>query len=66
METVGLALLLLFGFLNLWVFRRFQKPLFPLLAAILLSLFVYFLSPALGLLVFLIGQTLAFYWAGKR
>ena len=32
----------------------------------LLSFFVFFLSPALGLLVFLIGQTLAFYVVGKR
>ncbi len=59
-------MLLLFGLLNLWVFRRFQKPLLPLLLALFLSLFVFFLPPALGLLLFLLGQTLAFYAAGKR
>ncbi|WP_337845071.1 hypothetical protein [Thermus sp.] len=66
METVALAMLLFFGLLNLWVFRRFQKPLLPLLLALFLSLFAFFLSPVLGLLLFLVGQTLAFYAAGKR
>jgi len=65
-ETVGFALLLLFGLLNLWVFHRFKKPLLPLVLALFTSFLVYFLSPVLGLLVFLIGQTLAFYAAGKR
>jgi hypothetical protein len=31
-----------------------------------LSFFVFFLNPVLGLLLFLLGQTLAFYAAGKR
>ncbi|GGN00397.1 hypothetical protein GCM10007092_13010 [Thermus composti] len=66
METVALAVLLLFGLLNLWVFHRFQKPLLPLLGALFLSAFVFFFSPVLGLLLFLVGQTLAFYAAGKR
>ncbi len=58
--------LLLFSLLNLLVFHRFRKPLLPLLGVLFLSFFVFFLSPVLGLLVFLLGQTLAFYWAGKR
>lgn len=66
METAAFATLLLFGLLNLFVFHRFQKPLLPLLGVLFLSFFVFFLSPVLGLLVFLLGQTLAFYWAGKR
>ncbi|AEV16425.1 hypothetical protein TCCBUS3UF1_13840 [Thermus sp. CCB_US3_UF1] len=66
METVALAVLLLFGLLNLYAFHRFRKPLLPLVLALFLSFFVFFLSPALGLLVFLVGQTLAFYAAGKR
>ncbi|GAA5336469.1 MULTISPECIES: hypothetical protein [Thermus] len=65
METVALLVLLLFGLLNLFVFRRFQKPLLPLVLVLLLSVFVFFLAPVLGLLVFLLGQTLAFYAAGK-
>jgi len=64
-ETVALLVLLLFGLLNLFVFRRFQKPLLPLVLVLLLSVFVFFLAPVLGLLVFLLGQTLAFYAAGK-
>ncbi|GAB5602446.1 hypothetical protein FJNA_09710 [Thermus sp. FJN-A] len=66
MESVALALLLLFGLLNLWVFHRFKKPLLPLVLVLFVSLFAFFLAPALGLLVFLVGQTLAFYAAGKR
>ncbi|MCS7218936.1 MAG: hypothetical protein NZ846_08200 [Thermus sp.] len=66
METVALAVLLLFGLLNLYAFHRFRKPLLPLVLALFLSFFVFFLSPVLGLLVFLVGQTLAFYAAGKR
>ncbi|GAA6756693.1 hypothetical protein QT17_08855 [Thermus sp. 2.9] len=66
METVALAVLLLFGLLNLFVFHRFRKPLLPLVLVLFLSLFVFFLAPVLGLLVFLLGQTLAFYAAGKR
>jgi len=65
-ETVAFLALLFFGLLNLVVFHRFKKPLLPLILALFLSFFVFFLSPALGLLVFLIGQTLAFYAAGKR
>ncbi|WP_448565977.1 hypothetical protein [Thermus sp.] len=66
METVAFIALLFFGLLNLLVFHRFKKPLLPLLAALFLSFFVFFLSPALGLLFFLLGQTLAFYVVGKR
>ncbi|GLV46941.1 hypothetical protein TJA_01180 [Thermus sp. LT1-2-5] len=66
METVALVVLLLFGLLNLFVFHRFQKPLLPLVLVLFLSLFVFFLAPVLGLLVFLLGQTLAFYAAGKK
>jgi hypothetical protein len=51
---------------NLYVFHRFKKPLLPLLVALFLSFFVFFLNPVLGLLLFLLGQTLAFYAAGKR
>jgi len=65
-ETVAFLALLFFGLLNLVVFHRFKKPLLPLILALFLSFFAFFLSPALGLLVFLIGQTLAFYAAGKR
>nr|WP_279231696.1 hypothetical protein [Thermus thalpophilus] len=61
-----MAVLLLFGLLNLFVFHRFRKPLLPLVLVLFLSLFVFFLAPVLGLLVFLLGQTLAFYAAGKR
>ncbi len=66
METVAFLVLLFFGLLNLFVFHRFQKPLLPIVLVLFLSFFVFFLSPALGLLVFLIGQTLAFYVVGKR
>ncbi|APD08407.1 MULTISPECIES: hypothetical protein [Thermus] len=66
METVALLVLLLFGLLNLFVFHRFQKPLLPLVLVLLVSVFVFFLAPVLGLLVFLLGQTLAFYAAGKK
>ncbi|WP_117237043.1 hypothetical protein [Thermus sediminis] len=66
METVALLALLFFGLLNLYVFHRFKKPLLPLILVLFLSFFVFFLNPALGLLVFLMGQTLAFYAAGKR
>jgi hypothetical protein len=65
-ETVALLVLLLFGLLNLFVFHRFQKPLLPLVLVLLVSVFVFFLAPVLGLLVFLLGQTLAFYAAGKK
>lgn len=63
---MAFALLVLFSLLNLWTFHRFRKPIFPLLLALLVSFAVYFLSPVLGLSVFLVGQTLAFYAAGKR
>ncbi|MBW6393914.1 MAG: hypothetical protein ABWJ63_11465 [Thermus sp.] len=66
METVALGVLLFFGLLNLWVFHRFKKPLLPLVVAMFAGFFTFFLSPVLGLLVFLLGQTLAFYAAGKR
>ncbi|MFN3368342.1 MAG: hypothetical protein ACK4G4_01515 [Thermus sp.] len=66
METVALGILLFFGLLNLWVFHRFRKPLLPLVLALFAGFFTFFLSPVLGLLVFLLGQTLAFYAAGKR
>lgn len=66
METVAFGVLLFFGLLNLWVFHRFKKPLLPLVLALFAGFFTFFLSPALGLLVFLLGQTLAFYAAGKR
>lgn len=66
METVAFLVLLFFGLLNLFVFHRFKKPLLPIVLVLFLSFFVFFLSPALGLLVFLIGQTLAFYVVGKR
>ncbi|UZX14557.1 hypothetical protein KQ693_07905 [Thermus sp. PS18] len=66
METVALGVLLFFGLLNLWVFHRFKKPLLPLVLAMFAGFFTFFLSPVLGLLVFLLGQTLAFYAAGKR
>ncbi|MGC8968065.1 MAG: hypothetical protein ACP5JV_07060 [Thermus sp.] len=66
METAALLVLSFFGLLNLFIFQRFKKPLLPMVLALLVSLFVFFLSPALGLLVFLLGQTLAFYQAGKR
>ncbi|WP_105317910.1 hypothetical protein [Thermus tenuipuniceus] len=66
METVALSVLLFFGLLNLWVFHRFKKPLLPLVVAMFAGFFTFFLSPVLGLLVFLLGQTLAFYAAGKR
>ncbi|WP_243090133.1 hypothetical protein [Thermus neutrinimicus] len=66
METVAFGILLLFGLLNLWVFHRFRKPLLPLVLALFAGFFTFFLSPVLGLLVFLLGQTLAFYAAGKR
>jgi hypothetical protein len=65
-ETVAFLVLLFFGLLNLFVFHRFKKPLLPIVLVLFLSFFVFFLSPALGLLVFLIGQTLAFYVVGKR
>jgi fatty acid desaturase len=65
-ETVAFGVLLFFGLLNLWVFHRFKKPLLPLVLALFISFLVFFLSPVLGLLVFLLGQTLAFYAAGKR
>jgi hypothetical protein len=65
-ETVAFLTLLFFGLLNLYVFHRFQKPLLPLILVLFLSFFVFFLSPALGLLFFLLGQTLAFYAAGRR
>lgn len=66
METAALLALAFFGLLNLFIFHRFKKPLLPLIVALFLSFFVFFLSPALGLLVFLLGQTLAFYQAGKK
>ncbi len=66
METVAFGVLLFFGLLNLWVFHRFKKPLLPLVLALFISFLVFFLSPVLGLLGFLLGQTLAFYAAGKR
>uniref|UniRef100_A0A7C6A1C3 Uncharacterized protein n=1 Tax=Thermus tengchongensis TaxID=1214928 RepID=A0A7C6A1C3_9DEIN len=66
METVAFSVLLFFGLLNLWVFHRFKKPLLPLALALFAGFFTFFLSPVLGLLVFLLGQTLAFYAAGKR
>lgn len=66
METVAFGILLFFGLMNLWVFHRFKKPLLPLVLALFISFLVFFLSPVLGLLVFLLGQTLAFYVAGKR
>ncbi|MDM7325008.1 MAG: hypothetical protein P3W93_008565 [Thermus sp.] len=66
METLAFGILVLFGLLNLWAFHRFRKPLLPLVVALLVSFFVFFLSPTLGLLVFLLGQTLAFYAVGKR
>lgn len=66
METVAFGVLLFFGLLNLWVFHRFKKPLLPLVLALFAGFFTFFLSPVLGLLVFLLGQTLAFYTAGKR
>ncbi|ETN88725.1 hypothetical protein CSW39_06610 [Thermus scotoductus] len=66
METVAFGVLLFFGLLNLWVFHRFKKPLLPLVLALFAGFFTFFLSPVLGLLVFLLGQTLAFYAAGKR
>ncbi|WCM39831.1 hypothetical protein [Thermus antranikianii] len=66
METVAFGVLLFFGLLNLWVFHRFKKPLLPLVLALFAGFFTFFLFPALGLLVFLLGQTLAFYAAGKR
>jgi hypothetical protein len=65
-ETVAFLALLFFGLTNLYVFHRFKKPLLPLLVALFLSFFVFFLNPVLGLLLFLLGQTLAFYAAGKR
>jgi hypothetical protein len=65
-ETVAFGVLLFFGLLNLWVFHRFKKPLLPLVLALFAGFFTFFLSPVLGLLVFLLGQTLAFYAAGKR
>ena len=37
----------------------------PLVAALFVSFFAFFLSPILGLVAFLVGQTLAFYAAGK-
>jgi hypothetical protein len=37
-----------------------------LVLVLLVSVFVFFLAPVLGLLVFLLGQTLAFYAAGKK
>ena len=66
METVAFGVLLFFGLLNLWVFHRFKKPLLPLVLALFAGFFTFFLSPVLGLLVFLLGQTLAFYAVGKR
>lgn len=66
METVAFGVLLFFGLLNLWVFHRFKKPLLPLVLALFAGFFTFFLSPVLGLLVFLLGQTLVFYAAGKR
>lgn len=66
METVALLIMCLFGLLNLWVFRRFQKPLLPLLAVLFLAFFLFFLAPVYGLLAFLLGQALVFYWVGKR
>ncbi len=66
METAALLTMFLFGLLNLWVFRRFQKPILPLLLALFLAFFVFFLAPVYGLLVFLLGQVLVFYGAGKR
>jgi hypothetical protein len=65
-ETVAFLALLFFGLVNLYVFHRFKKPLLPLLVALFLSFFVFLLNPVLGLLFFLLGQTLAFYAAGKR
>jgi len=65
-ETVAFGVLLFFGLLNLWVFHRFKKPLLPLVLALFAGFFTFFLSPVLGLLVFLLGQTLALYAAGKR
>jgi hypothetical protein len=65
-ETAALLVLSFFGLLNLFIFHRFKKPLLPLILALFVSFFVFFLSPALGLLTFLVGQTLAFYQAGKR
>ncbi|MFN4070165.1 MAG: hypothetical protein ACK4HT_01175 [Thermus caldifontis] len=66
METVAFGILLFFGLLNLWTFHRFKKPLLPLVLVLFATFFVFFLSPILGLLVFLLGQTLAFYAPGKR
>lgn len=66
METIAFGILLFFGLLNLWVFHRFKKPLLPLVLVLFVSFFAFFLSPVLGLLAFLLGQTLAFYAAGKR
>ncbi|MGC8876237.1 hypothetical protein [Thermus sp.] len=66
METAALLVLSFFGLLNLFIFHRFKKPLLPMVLVLLVSFFAFFFSPALGLLVFLLGQTLAFYQAGKR
>lgn len=65
-ETAALLVLSFFGLLNLFIFHRLKKPLLPLILALFVSLFVFFLPPALGLLVFLLGQSLAFYQAGRR
>ena len=65
METAAFLLMAFFGLLNLWVFHRFRRPLLPLVAALFVSCFAFFLSPILGLVAFLVGQTLAFYAAGK-
>lgn len=65
-ETAALLVLSFFGLLNLFIFHRFKKPLLPVLLALFVSFFVFFLAPALGLLVFLLGQSLAFYQAGRR
>jgi len=54
-----------FGLLNLWAFHRFHRPLLPLVAALFVSFFAFFLSPVMELVVFLAGQTLAFYAGGK-
>ncbi|WP_243027390.1 hypothetical protein [Thermus albus] len=66
MEAVAFGILLFFSLLNLWTFHRFKRPLLPLVLVLFATFFVFFLSPILGLLVFLLGQTLAFYAAGKR
>ena len=45
METAAFLLMAFFGLLNLWVFHRFRRPLLPLVAALFVSFFAFFLSP---------------------